>query len=253
MADEVDLEELFESMVEGETSASSKIIKHLKKLWDEEEFEEIEIFAEEVLTDETPKDFIAKILKERTSNPEFVEDFVASIDGKRIVQEEDFPTLIEFTTCSRESDNEEFNASRSGRASAALNPDCPLDLLSKLAEDEKWEIRYRVALNPSSTSDLLNLILKGSYPAGLEFLSEFLETTIALHKNADTELLKRLANSENQTVRTGVACNPSASAEVVKYAKSVGIGPELVGDSRLCWWFADSAWTLADLENLQIR
>jgi hypothetical protein len=252
MAEEVDLEELFESMLEGETAAISKVVKQLKYLWDEEEWEDIEIFAEEILTDETPKNFITKVLKERTSNPDFVADFVASIDGKRIVHAKDFPTLMEFTTSSRESDSDEFNASRCGRASAAMNPDCPPKLLSALALDERWEIRYRVALNPSATTKVLGSIVGGSYPDGLEFLSEFLETTIALHKNADAALLEKLAQSENQAVRTAVACNPNASLEVVQQAKSLGVDLMIVGNTRLCWWFGDSAWTLANLENLQI-
>ena len=252
MAEEVDLEELFESMREGETSAISKVVKQLKQLWDEEEWEDIEIFAEEILTEETPKNFITKVLKERTSNPDFVADFVASIDGKRIVHAKDFSTLMEFSTSSREGDNEEFNASRCGRASAALNPDCPLKLLAALALDERWEIRYRVALNPSATTEILASIIGGSYPDRLDFLSEFLETTIALHKNADAALLEKLAQSENQAVRTAVACNPNASPEVVQQAKSLGVDLKIVGNTRLCWWFGDSAWTLAKLEKLQI-
>jgi|LakMenEpi03Aug12_release.lakeMendotaPanAssembly.Ray.scaffolds.fasta_scaffold111132_3 hypothetical protein len=251
MAEEVDLEELFESMREGESSAISKVVKQLKLLWDDEEWEDIEIFAEEILTDETPKDFITKVLEVRSSDADFVADVVASIDGKRIVHPKDFPIMMEFTTSTREGDNEEFNATRSGRASAALNPDCPPELLATLAKDEMWEIRYRVALNPSATTEILASIIGGSYPDRLDFLSEFLETTVALHKNSDASLLEKLAISENQAVRTAVACNPNASPQMVQQAKALGVSPKFLNDTRLYWWFGDSDWTLADLENLQ--
>jgi hypothetical protein len=182
---------------------------------------------------------------------DFVADVVASIDGKRIVHPKDFPIMMEFTTSTREGDSEEFNATRSGRASVALNPDCPLDILATLAKDEMWEIRYRVALNPSATTEILASIIDGSYPDSLEFLSEFLEATIALHKNSDASLLEKLASSENQAVRTAVACNPNASSQVVQQAKALGVSPKLINDTRLYWWFGNSDWTLADLENLQ--
>lgn len=264
MAD-VDLDEIYESMLSGAPSAISKAIKVLRQLWSEEDWETIEIFAEEVLTDETPKEFLSKVLLERDSKPDFVEDFVASIDGKRIVDQKDFPSLIEMTKSSRESDSEEFNASRCGRASVALNPDCPIEILTILAQDKKWEIRYRVALNPSATSKILDSILQVSYPEFLEFLSEYLEATIALHKNASEALLERLAKSESEIVRTAVACNPHTPASVIERAGLLGVDPALINfpefrqksgvfrETRLCWWGLALDWTLADLSHLQIN
>ena len=254
---EVDLEELFESVLDGKSSAIPKTIDALVELWDEEDWESVEIFAEETLTDETPKKFVTQILALRESKLDFVEDFVASIDGRPIVATSDFPILMEMLRSSRESDSDEFNATRSGRASAALNPECPTKLLAELARDENWEIRYRVALNPSATSEVLDSILDGSYPDGLEFLAEHLEATIALHKNSSDALLEKLSASENSIVRSAVACNPNASAKVIEQAKSLGVDVRLIRqgefrNTRLCWWFGDSNWTLADLEDLKI-
>lgn len=254
---EVDLDELFESILEGKSSAIPKVINALVEFWDEDDWESVEIFAEETLTDETPKKFITRILALRESKLDFVEDFVASIDGKPIVANSDFPILMEMLTCSRESDNEEYNASRSGRASIALNPECPTKLLAELARDEKWEIRYRVALNPSTTTEVLDLILNGSYPDGLEFLAEHLEATVALHKNSSEALLEKLSGSEKPIVRTAVACNPNASPSVIEKARSLGVDVQLITQgpfrqTRLCWWFGETDWTLSDIENLQI-
>ena len=262
---EVDLDELYDSILDGEQGAIKKTVTALLDLWNDDDFESVEIFAEETLTEDVPKKFISKILALSDEHLEFVEDFVASIDGKPIVDKGDFPTLMEFTKSSRESDNEEFNASRSGRASVAMNPECPPELLLKLAKDEKWEIRYRVALNPSATSDILNSLLSGSYEKGYEDLAEFIEATVALHKNTSSSTLEKLASSENEVIRTAVACNPNAPSEIVQKAKSLGVNLDSISpskkkssqpafrDTRLCWWFGDSEWTLADLENLQLQ
>jgi hypothetical protein len=262
---EVDLEELYDSILEGNQAAISKTVSALLDLWNDDDFESVEIFAEETLTEDVPKKFISKILAQSDEHLEFVQDFVASIDGKPIVDKADFPILMDYTTSSRESDNEEFNASRSGRASVAMNPECPPELLLNLAKDEKWEIRYRVALNPASNSEVLSSLLKGVYPPMLEFLSEYLETTVALHKNTSSSTLEALAISENEVIRTAVACNPNTPSEIVQKAKSLGVNLDSISpskkrssqpafrDTRLCWWFGLSEWTLADLENLQVQ
>jgi hypothetical protein len=251
--------------MEGESSSISEAVEMLVELWQQEDFESVEIFAEEILTDETPKSFLTKILTKIEELPDFVEDFVAAIDGKRLVDLNDFQTMMSLNNSSRSADSDEFNASRSGRSSASLNSDCPEKQLAILAQDERWEIRYRVALNPSATSEILESILTCSYPEGLEFLSEHLEGTIALHKNSSDKLLSKLVLSESEIVRTAVACNPIASASVKEKAKLKGVNPDLVNfpefgrsksgfrETSLCWWFEDTpSWTLADLSNLRI-
>jgi hypothetical protein len=262
---EVDLDELYDSILDGEQGAIKKTVTVLLNLWKEEDFESIEIFAEETLGDETPKALISEILSKSDKHSDFVEDFVACIDGRAIVNQEDFSRLVKMKRSTREHDNEEFNASRCGRASAALNPECPPKLLLDLAQDEKWEIRYRVALNPSATSDILNSLSSGSYEKGYEYLAEFIEATVALHKNTSSSTLEELASSENEVIRTAVACNPNAPSEIVQKAKSLGVNLDSISpskkrssqpafrDTRICWWFGDSEWTLADLENLQLQ
>jgi hypothetical protein len=134
-----------------------------------------------------------------------------------------------------------------------------------LAKDEKWEIRYRVALNPAATSDILNSLLSATYDKGYEDLAEFIEATVALHKNTSSSALQKLANSANEVIRTAVACNPNTPSEIVQESKSLGVNLDSISpskkrsiqpafrDTRLCWWFGDSEWTLADLENLQLQ
>ena len=261
---EVDLEELYDAILEGEKSAIKKTVKALLAFWEDEDFDSVEIFAEETLTSDAPKKFLSEILLHSESYPDFVEDFVASIDEKTIVSESDFPRLMEMTRSSREQDNEEFNASRCGRASVAMNPECPPKLLLDLAKDEKWEIRYRVALNPASSSEILEALVGGSYPEYLEDLADFIEATVALHKNSSEALLAKLAVSDNPIVRTAVACNPNTPSAALEQAKLLGVDANLINhpksrqkiptfrETRLCWWFGSSDWTLADLENLQI-
>ena len=263
---ELDLEEIFESILKGDSSSIFQAVEMLVQLWAEEDFESVEIFAEEILDENTPKSFLTQILTKKEEMPDFVEDFVAAIDGKRIVDLNDFQTLMKLDNSSRSSDSDEFNASRSGRSSASLNSDCPENQLAILAQDERWEIRYRIALNPSTTSEILESILTCSYPEGLEFLSEHLEATIALHKNSSENLLSKLASSESEIVRTAVACNPNSSTSINEEARLKGVDPSLINfpefgrsksgfrETRLCWWFEDTpSWTVADLSNLRIR
>jgi hypothetical protein len=261
--EENDLEKILSSVMKGDSPSISRAVEDLIVMWEDEDFESVEVFVEEFLTDQTPKAFLTKVLSKIDVMPEFVEDVIAAIDGKTIIDSEDFPKIMELVDSSRSSDSEEFNASRSGRASIALNPESPNNILKILAVDERWEIRYRVALNPSSTSEVLELLPTCSYPKGLDFLSEFIEATIALHKNSSQELLSELASSENIIVRTAVACNPNSSGIVVGRAKIKGVDPELINipewnrgqgqrafrENRLCWWFIGN-WSLADLSNL---
>jgi hypothetical protein len=261
---EVDLEELYDSILDGNQSAIKKTVKALLELWLDEDFDSVEIFAEETLTAEAPKKFLSEILLYSEKHPDFVKDFVASIDDKTIVHEADFARLKEMKQSSRDQDSDEFNASRSGRASIALNPECPPKILLELAGDERWEIRYRVALNPSSTSEILEVLLDGRYPEYLEDLADFIEATVALHKNSSGALLGKLAASENPIVRTAVACNPNTPSAALEQAKLLGVDSDLLNypksrqkiptfrETRLCWWFWESDWTVADLENLQI-
>jgi hypothetical protein len=261
---DVDLEEIFETIMKAQPSFISQAVDMLSELWLQDDFEAVEIFAEEILTDETPKEFLTQILGKRGEMPDFVENFVAAIDGKRIVDLNDFDVLINLENTPRSPDIDEFNASRSGRSSASLNRDCPEKQLAILARDERWEVRYRVALNPSATSEILESILTGSYPESLEFLSDYLEVTIALHKNSSDKLLTKLASSESAIVRTAVACNPITSTSVKETAISKGVDPNLLNfprfgrsasgfrESQLCWWFGDLSWTFANLPNLTI-
>ena len=262
----LDLEELYRSMIAGVPLSIDKAVTALKELWAEEDWESVEIFAEEILSDETPKEFISAVLQDLPKMPQFVEDLVASIDGKRIVGEEDFPNLYELTKSSRFGDSDEFNSSRSGRASIALNPDCPFHILLRLATDSEWEIRYRVTLNPSSSAEVLALVLQGDYPDGLEFLEEYIQATIALHKNASEDTLTSLANSVNEVVRSAVVCNPNSTVEIIELAKNKGVDLSLINvpefsrgtpafrQTRLCWWdIHEPVWTLADISNLHSK
>lgn len=261
-----DLESLYQSMLDGVPLSIDRTVTALKELWLEEDWESVEIFAEDILTDETPKEFLSVVLQELLEMPEFVEDLVASIDGKRIVSEKDFFILYELKKSSRFGDSDEFNSSRSGRASIALNPETPTPILLKLASDSEWEIRYRVTLNPSSSTEVLGLALQGDYPDNSEFLDEYIEATIALHKNTSEAILMSLANSEKEVVRSAVACNPNSTVEVVDLAKSKGVNFSLINipefnmgtpgfrQTRLCWWdIHKPEWTLADLSNLHSK
>ena len=261
-----DLESLYQSILDGVPLSIDNTVTALKELWVDEDWESVEVFAEEILSDETPKQFISAVLLKQSELPGFVEDFVASIDGKRIVDVKDFPKLYELTKSSRFGDSDEFNSSRSGRASIALNPECPSPILLRLASDSEWEIRYRVALNPSSSAEVLGLILQGNYPDGLEFLGEYIQATVALHKNASEQILLELANSVSEVVRSAVVCNPNSSAEILALANIKGVKPSLINvpefnsrtpafrQTRLCWWdIHEPVWTLADLSNLHSK
>jgi hypothetical protein len=265
LMEENDLDNILNLVMRGDPASISQAVDDLVRFWEDEDFESVEIFVEEYLTDQTPKAFLTNILSKIVAIPDFVEDIVAAIDGKTIIDPKDFHKMMELVESSRSSDSDEFNASRSGRASIALNPETPNELLKVLALDERWEIRYRVALNPSSTNEILALLPTTTYPEGLEFLSEFIEATVALHKNSSQDLLLHLASSENPIVRTAAACNPNASDLVIEKAKVKGVdqdlikvpewnrgkGPKAFRESRLCWWFIDN-WCVADLSNLMI-
>ena len=116
------------------------------------------------------------------------------------------------------------------RAAVARNPDAGLDLLFKLAMDDSHYVLESLAISHEKHFDLIfdearkshrPIIARYSDNSGaLDRLVGMDEASydslVAHNSNAPQELLARLATSDNNRVRMGVAGNRNASAETLK-------------------------------------
>jgi pentose-5-phosphate-3-epimerase len=93
------------------------------------------------------------------------------------------------------------------RIERARNESTPAELLTRLAQDEHWHVRYAVAANPHTPAEVLSELArdKGLYVRG----------AVALNPHTPVEVLTKLAGDEEWDVRYCVAKHPSTPAEVL--------------------------------------
>jgi hypothetical protein len=119
------------------------------------------------------------------------------------------------------------------RIERARNESTPAELLTRLAQDEHWHVRYAVAANPHTPAEVLSELArdKGLYVRGavalnphtpVEVLTKLagdeewdVRYCVAKHPNTPAEVLAELAKDERWDVRKGVAANRNTPAEVL--------------------------------------
>lgn len=93
------------------------------------------------------------------------------------------------------------------RAEAAADPATSAELLTQLAHDEDWSVRYNVAGNTSTPPEIL-LELAQDETFGIR-------ASVAGNPATPPELLTKLAEDEDENVRWDVASNPATPPELL--------------------------------------
>jgi len=98
------------------------------------------------------------------------------------------------------------------RQDLADNPNTPPEILTVLASDEDWGVRYRVAQNPNTPPEILTILARDK--------DEDVRWGVAQNPNTPPEILTILARDENENVRGYVTRNPNATKEVVQTVRA---------------------------------
>jgi hypothetical protein len=93
------------------------------------------------------------------------------------------------------------------RAAAAVRPDCPPDIMGRLAADPDRFVLRTIARNPQCPAHLLEAVSASSEPIVLR--------AVADAKSCPPQVLRQLAASKYLTARAGVAANPGTPSELL--------------------------------------
>ena len=94
------------------------------------------------------------------------------------------------------------------RSDAAADPDCPVPLLRRLADDDSPWVRAAVAAHPSCPSNILVHLAADSEPA--------VRQLVAYHKSSPPAALAGLASDSDTLVCLAVASNASCPLAVLR-------------------------------------
>lgn len=224
---------------DGDLTNSENVIELLGDLLQAEDFDAIVEFCEELGPD-TPSQFISMVLDSRIISSELKNEFVSNISGSNLSLAD--PVLIElmkYEDCPNENDSDNYNASKSGVSTVAECRTTPISILTTLATSKLWQIRYRVSMNPTSNSEILDLIAKSKDESEEweEIMGEVIRASVAANRNISTETLAFLATDSSSLVRTVVTVNPLTKPEDVQKAQELGIDKlPLRLSSAILWW-----------------
>lgn len=98
------------------------------------------------------------------------------------------------------------NLSGEQKIELADNPKTLPEILERLADDDVWGVRRRVAYNPNTSLETLERLSIDVY---------FVREGVALNPNTPPETLEQLANDGSSWIRRSVALNPNTSPETL--------------------------------------
>jgi len=116
-----------------------------------------------------------------------------------------------------ESDGDLYNGSRTGRSGVAANSSVSPQKLRILFNDEEWEIRWRLAMNPSSPADLLEQLSRVE-----EEMAEVIIACVAMNESTSSTTLHHIIESESADLRTLASRNKTATPNLVSLAQELG-------------------------------
>jgi hypothetical protein len=106
----------------------------------------------------------------------------------------------------------------------AENPNTPVTVLNKLAQDKNWRLKAAVARNPSTPNSLLDKLAKERHWE--------IRSSVAANTNTSPRILNDLAVDNKFEVRAKVAVNPKADIGVLAtlwgYEKNHGYDHDLL-------------------------
>ena len=240
------LDELFQKAANGDASNLREWVRLLQALYEAEEFD---LFTEalEELPEDCPPGLISILLSLNVSQPAFVGEAVAVLGGHPSLANEELLQLILMREEPYEADDDQYNASKSGRASVAECPNASETMLLELAADTRWEIRYRVAMNPALTQTIQDMLLRTESSADESQMGKYILAALAVNRNASQSTLEKLAVDGSPFVRESVALRAGLSEEVKNALLRSGTTEGTRSYGGLIWWDTRGVHWMADL------
>jgi adenylylsulfate kinase-like enzyme/TATA-box binding protein (TBP) (component of TFIID and TFIIIB) len=131
------------------------------------------------------------------------------------------------------------------RYEAIINPNVSVAVLDKLAADEDHDIRWGIAKNPNTSASTLERLILDE--------SRYVRRDAASHPNLPTDTLEHLATNQDSEMRLGAAQNPNMPvSELVKMAgeKDISIKVSAISNPNLPTNVLEK---LATSQNITIR
>ena len=239
---------------DGDLTNSENLIELLGDLMQVEDLDAIVEFCEELGPD-TPSQFISMVLDSKMASDNLKNEFASNISGAGLnLAEPVLLKLMNYDEFINVYDSDNYNASKSGVSTVAECRTTPINILATLATSKLWQIRYRVSMNPSSNSEILDLIAKSRDESQEweEMIGEEIRASVAANRNASPETLALLSTDSSSLVRTIVTANPLTKLEDVQKAKELGIDklplPSRLSASILWWDTQGTDWRIAGLD-----
>ena len=225
----------FDELCDKEYENLDKFISELLKVYKSNS----DLFDGVVILEDLPLDtdkiVVDKILEYIDTEREFVESAMAQIGNKPILSDQSFSLVKAMTFKPNEGDSDDYNSSKCGRASVALNKETPISILNELAEDQDWTIIYRLVMNESLSSSNLFKIAQIVETNDL-FNGEEILSTIAMHQNSDQGIFEFLAKDKSENVRAAVTLNLNIAPKLFSEIKK-GLKIELPEfNTSYNWW-----------------
>lgn len=230
---------LDEYLAEAADGASSRLVDWVRLLHAFYSAEEYDIFIDalEDLPEDCPPGLVSVLLSLHESEPEFVNEAVAVIGGHQCLTEVELQQLMSMREEPNVGDSDEFNASKSGRASVAECPNSTEGMLLELAADPRWEIRYRVAMNAAITQPVQDALVTATSIADDDGMGDYVLAALAVNRKTSQPVLELLAANASPMVREAVALRDGLPVRVATALLDSGTtsGARPSGQ-RLVWW-----------------
>lgn len=210
----------------------------LLAFFEADDFDSIYDLVEE-MPEDCPSGLIGAVLAVGSDNPDFVDEVVAAIGGHPSLNVEELGAMMLLANEPNDADSDQYNRSRSGRASVSECPNATQDMLCELASDTVFEIRYRVALNHSLPLPAQELLLEGCEEQEDAIYTELIRAALAVNPATDASVLSRLANLDSQMVRACLRNRHDLPGDAATLLAGRDDSGYEFPTHRLIWWHID--------------
>jgi hypothetical protein len=228
----MDFDELLDEVCNGNKEIFPQFIDALKEAYldDYDSFQLIED-----LPDDLDKDFLDLVLAEASENKEFTEAVFALVGNKKIMSKNAMNAAFEMLFRPNEGDNDDYNISKCGKASLALNPEATKELMQKLSNENDWTLIYRLVMNESLGADILER-LSNELVLDDDIVDDLILASIAMHRNTPLNVLENLAKSSSNLVKSSILLNLNTPKTLLQQLESEIDFKNIEGFGSLNWW-----------------
>jgi hypothetical protein len=228
------LDEWLEEVADGEVSRLEDCARLLRALYMDDEASDLAVEWLEELPNDCPPGLMSAVLA--LDDRDFANQCAAIIGGHASLTEEELRQFMSMNTAPWSGDSDEYNASKSGRASVTECRNATMEMLLELANDPQDAIRYRVAMNPSITAEVQQALLTASASQGGGLLADYALGALALNRAATELTIQSLAQHQSALIRACVSLRDDLPESLREAREDGNAVSSALPVGRLVWW-----------------